>query len=79
MNDNAPLVWIDLEMSGLDFKNDKIMEIASVITDKELNIIAEGPDLVIHQPESVLKGMDSWCQKHHGIVLIKMKFLRRFD
>lgn len=62
----APLVWIDLEMSGLDPDTCTILEIATIITDADLNIVAEGPDIVIHQPESVLNGMDEWCTKHHG-------------
>ena len=60
------LIWIDLEMTGLDTQNDEILEIATIVTDKNLNILAEGPALAIHQPESVLQGMDDWNQKHHG-------------
>ena len=60
------LVWMDLEMSGLDPKTCSILEIASLITDKDLNLIAEGPHLVIHQPSSVLEAMDEWNQKHHS-------------
>ena len=59
------LVWIDLEMTGLNPDSDVIIEIATVVTDKDLNIIAEGPNLAIHQPESVLAGMDEWNQKQH--------------
>ncbi len=59
------MVWIDMEMTGLDPEKDRIIEIATVITDGELNVLAEGPDLVIHQPASVLRGMDDWNQKHH--------------
>jgi oligoribonuclease len=60
------LVWIDLEMTGLDPENDQIIEIATVITDSELNELAEGPVLAIHQPDSVLAGMDEWNTRQHG-------------
>lgn len=60
------LVWMDMEMSGLDPKTCAILEIATIITDKELNLIAQGPALVIHQPPSVLEAMDDWNQKHHS-------------
>lgn len=64
--DKNNLIWIDLEMTGLDTFNDVIIEIATVITDKELNILAEGPVIAIHQPDSILDGMDEWNQEHHG-------------
>lgn len=60
------MVWIDMEMSGLDPEKEVILEIATIITDGNLNILAEGPDLVIHQPTSVLKKMDQWNQEHHS-------------
>ncbi|CAI9717080.1 mitochondrial [Octopus vulgaris] len=60
------IVWVDLEMTGLDIETDKIIEIACVITDSQLNIIAEIPPFVIHQPDNVLDGMNEWCQVHHG-------------
>lgn len=60
------LVWVDLETSGLDPETAVIVEIATIITDRDLNIIAVGPQLVIHQPEGVLAGMDEWCKKQHG-------------
>jgi len=60
------LVWIDLEMTGLDPQNDQIIEIATVVTDVELNELAEGPVLAIHQPEAVLAGMDEWNTRQHG-------------
>lgn len=63
---NAPLVWMDLEMSGLDPDHCTILEIATIITDAELRIVAEGPDLVIHHDDAVLDAMDEWCTKHHG-------------
>ncbi len=64
--DNSRLIWIDLEMTGLDTLNDHIIEIATVVTDKDLNVLAEGPVLAIHQPESVLFRMDDWNQRQHG-------------
>ncbi|MBL1353524.1 MAG: oligoribonuclease, partial [Zetaproteobacteria bacterium] len=60
------LVWMDLEMTGLDPETDTILEIATIITDSELHTIAEGPNLVVHQQESVLAGMDEWCTQHHA-------------
>ena len=63
---DGPLVWMDLEMSGLDAAEDTILEIATVVTDAELNELAEGPALAIHQPEDVLAGMDDWNREHHA-------------
>ena len=60
------LIWIDLEMTGLMPDSDQIIEMATVITDKDLNVIAEGPELAIHQPEEVLARMDAWNQRQHG-------------
>lgn len=63
----AHIVWIDLEMTGLDIdKNDKILEIACLVTDADLNILDEGIDIVIHQSEDILLGMNEWCTEHHG-------------
>ena len=62
----SPLIWIDLEMSGLDPESCRILEIATVVTDGELNLLAEGPDLVVHQPGEVLDAMDEWNTVHHG-------------
>lgn len=59
------LFWLDLEMTGLDSSRDTILEIASVITDNALEVVAQGPSLVIHQMEPVLEGMDDWNQRHH--------------
>ncbi len=64
--DNSRLVWIDLEMTGLDTFKDHIIEIATVVTDAHLNVLAEGPVLAIHQSESILAGMDEWNQRQHG-------------
>jgi oligoribonuclease len=58
---------MDLEMSGLDPDQETILEIATIITDGELNILAEGPNIVVHQPDAVLDGMDEWCTQHHGV------------
>lgn len=62
----ANLIWIDLEMTGLNTQTDRIIEIATVITDSHLNMIAEGPALAIHQPDSALVGMDEWNTRQHG-------------
>ena len=64
--DKNNLIWIDLEMTGLDTFQDTIIEIATVITDKDLNILAEGPVIAIHQDDAVLNKMDEWNQQHHG-------------
>ena len=64
--DKNNLIWIDLEMTGLDTINDVIIEIATVVTDKDLNKLAEGPVIAVHQPDTVLDGMDEWNQLHHG-------------
>lgn len=63
---DSNLIWIDLEMTGLDTFNDRIIEIATIVTDKELTILAEGPVLAIHQPNAVLEAMDEWNQNQHG-------------
>ena len=60
------LIWIDLEMTGLDPDNDRIIEIATIVTDAQLNTLAEGPVLAIHQDEEVLGKMDEWNQRQHG-------------
>lgn len=60
------LIWIDLEMTGLDPDKDRIIEIATIITDKHLNILAEGPALAIHHSDRVLAKMDEWCVHQHG-------------
>lgn len=60
-----PLIWIDCEMTGLNPKHDRIIEIATIVTDSDLNVIAEGPELAIHRPPSLLDTMDDWNRKHH--------------
>ena len=60
------LVWIDLEMTGLDPLRDHVIEIATIVTDSALNVLAEGPVIAIHQPESVLAGLDEWNRNTHG-------------
>ena len=60
------LIWIDLEMTGLDTANDAIIEIATVVTDSDLQVVAEGPVLAIHQPQEVLDGMDEWNTRQHN-------------
>ncbi|MFN0060072.1 MAG: oligoribonuclease [Planctomycetota bacterium] len=60
------IVWMDLEMTGLDPLREQILELAILVTDGELRVVAEGPQLVLHQPASVLAAMDSWNQEHHG-------------
>ncbi|GEK74032.1 MULTISPECIES: oligoribonuclease [Halomonas] len=60
------LVWIDLEMTGLDPNRERIIEVATLVTDAELNVVAEGPVIAVHQPDALLEGMDDWNQKTHG-------------
>ncbi len=60
------LIWIDLEMTGLDHKKDQIIEIATVVTDANLNKLAEGPVIAIKTEQHYLDGMDEWCTTHHG-------------
>jgi oligoribonuclease len=67
MKDVDNLVWIDLEMTGLDPARDHVIEIATVVTDKQLNILAEGPVVAIHQEDAILEGMDEWNTRQHGM------------
>lgn len=60
------LIWIDLEMTGLDPDRDRVIEIATVVTDKELTVLAEGPVLAIHQSDDVLAAMDEWNTRQHS-------------
>lgn len=64
--DPANLIWIDMEMSGLDPEKERILEIAIVITDGQLNTVAEAPVLVVHQPDTLLDAMDDWNRGTHG-------------
>ncbi len=59
------LIWVDLEMTGLDLSKERIIEIATIVTDSELNIIAEGPNLIINQSNELLAGMSQWCTQQH--------------
>ena len=63
--DPGNLIWIDMEMSGLDSDNDRVFEVAIVITDAQLNVLAEGPVKVVHQPDDVFERMDSWNKSTH--------------
>ena len=60
------LIWLDLEMTGLEPETDVILEIASIVTDSQLNVLAEGPVFAIHQPDDILDNMNEWCIDHHG-------------
>ena len=64
--DSTYLIWIDLEMSGLKPDSDRILEVAIVVTDQNLNVVAEGPVRVVHQSDAVLDGMDSWNRAAHA-------------
>ena len=60
------LIWIDLEMTGLSPEQDRIIEIATIVTDAQLNVLAEGPVLAVHQSDALLDGMDEWNTEHHN-------------
>lgn len=64
--DQNNLVWVDMEMSGLDPERERVLEIAAVVTDSALNLVAEGPVLVVHQDDALLDAMDSWNKSTHG-------------
>ena len=66
MSQNEYLVWMDLEMTGLEPERDVIIEIATIITDNQLNVVAEGPVIAVHQPDMLLDAMDEWNTKTHG-------------
>ncbi|XP_038213903.1 oligoribonuclease, mitochondrial [Zerene cesonia] len=60
------IVWVDLEMTGLQVETDHILEIACLVSDADLNVVATGPNIVIHQPDEILNNMGEWCTAHHG-------------
>jgi oligoribonuclease len=64
--DENNLIWIDLEMTGLDPQQDQIIEIATVVTNANLMILAQGPVIAIHQPDEIMQTMDDWNTRHHG-------------
>lgn len=66
MKNNHNLIWIDLEMTGLEPEHDRIIELATVVTDANLNILAEGPVFAVAQPKALLDGMDSWNTRQHN-------------
>ena len=66
MHDSNNLIWLDLEMTGLDPKRDLIIEVAVLVTDSQLNVLAEGPCVAVHQSDEVLAAMDDWCTRTHG-------------
>ena len=65
-NNSLNLIWIDLEMTGLDPLQERIIEMATVITDSDLNVLAEGPSIVINQSEELIQAMDEWNTNQHG-------------
>tara|TARA_R110000868_G_scaffold112110_3_gene302167 strand:+ start:314 stop:859 length:546 start_codon:yes stop_codon:yes gene_type:complete len=65
-NKSNNLIWIDLEMTGLDPRHDRIIEIATVVTDPDLNVVAEGPVFAVHQSDELLAGMDEWNTTQHN-------------
>lgn len=80
MKNNQNLIWIDLEMTGLSPEEDKILEIATIVTDKNLNILSEGPVMAIYQPEERLALMDAWNTKqHYGSGLVARVLESRWD
>lgn len=66
MQNAQNLIWIDLEMTGLDPDNDVIIEMATIVTDSDLNVLAEGPTIAVHQSDEILAGMDEWNTRQHG-------------
>ncbi len=66
MDKSSNLIWIDLEMTGLDTSNDTIIEIATIVTDKHLNELAEGPVFAIGQTQATMDAMDEWNSRQHG-------------
>lgn len=66
MQNAQNLIWIDLEMTGLDPERDHIIEMATIVTDSDLNVLAEGPVIAVHQSDEILAGMDEWNTRTHG-------------
>lgn len=66
MENKHNLIWLDLEMTGLEPETDRVIEVATIVTDSELNVLAEGPVIAIHQSEEVIASMDDWNTKTHG-------------
>jgi Oligoribonuclease (3''->5'' exoribonuclease) len=66
MQNPQNLIWIDLEMTGLDPDNDVIIEMATIVTDSQLNVLAEGPVIAVHQSDETLARMDEWNTRQHG-------------
>lgn len=66
MKNNQNLIWIDLEMTGLEPEQDRIIEIATIVTDPHLNILAEGPVIAVSQPQALIDGMDAWNTRQHN-------------
>ncbi|HCP54753.1 MULTISPECIES: oligoribonuclease [Pseudomonas] len=66
MQNSQNLIWIDLEMTGLDPDKDVIIEMATIVTDSDLNVLAEGPVIAVHQSDELLAGMDEWNTRTHG-------------
>ena len=69
------LVWIDLEMTGLEPDKERIIEVATLITDAQLNVVAEGPVIAVKQPDSLLAGMDDWNQNCLGNLIPRLNLL----
>lgn len=65
-HNEANLIWIDLEMTGLEIETNRIIEIATVVTDPDLKVLEEGPVFAIRQPQTLLDNMNDWCKKQHG-------------
>ena len=74
-NEAKRIVWVDLEMTGLDIEKDHILEIACLVTDANLDVIAKGPNIIIHQDDEILKNMNEWCIAQHGEVCIGAQYL----
>jgi len=76
------LIWIDLEMTGLNSETDCVIEVATIVTDSQLNVLAEGPILAVHQSDAILNGMDDWNKRTHAatglIERVKLSNLTRW-